>query len=335
MTTVVIGASGFVGRNLTAQLLSQGYKVRALCRSDIPDLVKMGAEHVRFDLDSSARETLTKVLFGVEEVFLVASKVAMWGAYRDFYRTNVLGAKRVLQACQQAGVARLVYTSTPSVVAEGQDLRGVTESCPYASRYVALYPATKAAAERLILAANGYQGVQTVALRPHLIFGPGDTSLTPAVVSAASKGKLARIGRENILTDLCFIDDCVQAHILANEWLKRSTQNGGRSFFISQGDPYPFWDWVNTILSARGIAPVQKRVPFGVAYSAAFFQEVTARVTGREPTLTRFLVKELGTDHYFSIEAARKLLRFEPRYTVQEALSKTLGTEGGYALAAG
>jgi 2-alkyl-3-oxoalkanoate reductase len=322
MKCVVVGASGFVGSNLTKALLEKGYSVKALCRSSIPELVAHGAEHVPFDLASAAVSDLS-FFSDVDEVYLVAAKVAMWGDYKDFYATNVLGTKKILKACQDFGVTRLIFTSSPSVIADGKHLRGVTESYPYPKRYVAHYPATKAFAERLLLASHNVKGVQTVSLRPHLIFGPGDTSLTPAVIKAAKSGNLVRIGSQETVTDFCFIEDCVRAHILAAEWMRRDSANGGRAFFISQGEPYSFWNWVNKVLEHNGIGPITKQVPYKVAYGVAALREIKALILKQEPSLTRFLVKELGTDHYFSIEAAQSLLGYKPLHSIDEALEKT------------
>src|SRR5262249_19059434 len=141
------------------------------------------------------------------------------GRYRDYHRANVVGTENVLAACRKLRIPRLVYTSSPSVVFDGKDMEGVDESVPYPRRHEAHYPATKAIAERLVLAANG-AALATVALRAHLIRGPGDNRLVPRILERGRAGRLRRIGREEKLIDSVYIDNAAEAHLLAADRLQ-------------------------------------------------------------------------------------------------------------------
>jgi nucleoside-diphosphate-sugar epimerase len=178
---LVTGGGGFLGRGIVRRLLQRGWTVRSLHRGDYPELVELGVEQLRGDIADTA--AVTKAVDGCDVVFHVAAKVDQWGSYAPFHRTNVVGTENVIAAARQAGVPRLVFTSTPSVVHSGGDLAGIDESVPYPDHFEAAYPQTKAAAEMSVLAANDAV-LSTVALRPRLIWGPEDTNLVPQLIAA-------------------------------------------------------------------------------------------------------------------------------------------------------
>lgn len=326
MRFLVSGGGGFVGKALCKRLKSDGHEVVALARGKYPELAEIGVNTLRADISHDV-EKLCDAFRGVEGVFHVASKVDVWGRWSDFYNTNVLGTRNVILACRRAGVKKLVYTSTPSVVADGKDRRGVNESYPVNFSNRAFYPATKALAEMEVLLANGVE-LKTIALRPHMIFGPGDTQLIPRILEKARAGKLKIIGHGNNLVDVCFIEDCVSAHIQAMRALDEMPSARGRAFFISQGQPVKLWDWLNAILIRSGLPAVTARIPQNLAYFIGAAMELIGKASGGliVPPFTRFLFEEMSTDHYFDISAARQELNFIPRYNVQEALDLTFSS---------
>ena len=322
-TAIVTGGGGFVGRALCKRLRASGLAVRSVARGDYAELRALGIETVRADL-SDQRADLRSIFAGAEVVFHTAAKVEMWGKYDDFYRANVLGTQRVIEACRASGVRHLVFTSSPSVVSGRGDLCGVSEEEPYPASYLAYYPQTKAQAEKLVLAAHSAEGLRTIALRPHLIFGPGDTNLIPTVLEKARTGKLRIIGNGLNLVDFTYIDDCVSAHIDAWLALKRNALAGGRAYFISQGDAVRLWWWINEVLRRSGMQPITRKIKKNPALTLAYLSEAIARILpGRTPALTRFLVHEMSTSHYFDISAARKELGFHPSVSVAQALDLT------------
>lgn len=325
---VITGGGGFVGKALGKALRAQGHSVVALARSAYPELSTYGIESARVDISSDPK-AWQSLLEGADGVFHTAAKVDMWGAYDDFFQVNVVGTRNVIKACQVTGVRNLVFTSSPSVIHDGNDLRGVDESYPYPKHFDAFYPQTKAQAEQEILAANDGETLRTVSLRPHLIWGPDDTNLIPTILERAKAGRLTRIGRGDNLVDVTFIDDCVQAHILAMRALEEDKKQAqGNPYFITQGEPVKMWAWIDEVLAAHALPPVSKSIPTKVAMGLACAMETISKALltcglDKAPLLTRFLVSEMATDHYFSIEAAARELGYKPRFTMKEAMGRT------------
>jgi len=326
MRCLVTGAGGFVGLALARELRAAGHEVIGLSRQSYPELDSLGVVQRQADLADGA--ALGAAVQGVETVFHVASRVGLGGSYREFFQTNVIGTRHLLTACRDAGVRRFIYTSSPSVVAGSGDLRGINEEYPYPSHYEAHYPATKALAEREVIAADAPDGLRTIALRPHLIFGPGDRQLVPRLVARAQAGRLVQVGAGSNRSDFTYIEDCVAAHIAADVALRDTPAVGGQPYFISQGDPVPLWWWVNEVLRYNGLPPVTRRVSHRVAriIGAALEGVWGVLPLAGEPPLTRFLASEMATDHYFCIDRARTQLGYRPRWTVAQALEMTFSS---------
>ena len=325
---VVTGGSGFVGKALCRALHRAGFDVLSISRRAVLDLEHEGIRSYRCDLTAEGLP-LAELLAGVHAVFHTAAHVEMWGAYDDFFRANVFATRQLLDACERAGCPYFIFTSSPSVVAGDQDLRGVDESIPYPTRYRAWYPETKATAEKEVRARGVSGVVKTLSLRPHLIFGPGDTNLIPTILDRARKGRLPIIGRGTNLVDVSYIDDCVAAHLCALEALESDPSLSGEAFFISQGEPVGLWAFIDEVLSRAGIARLTRRVDARIAFGIAAVVEGISRLlpSHPEPPLTTFLVKEMSTDHYFDISRARARLGYTPRFSVIRALEETFRGE--------
>jgi 2-alkyl-3-oxoalkanoate reductase len=318
---LVTGAGGFLGQALVRRLLKEGWSVRGLSRGDYPELRKEGAETVSADVaDAPAVAAACK---DVEVVFHTAAKVGLWGRYQDYYRANVEGTRHVLSGCRSAGVKALVFTGSPSVVFDGTDCDGWDESAPYPDGFDSHYSRTKALSEEMALAADG-PSLKTISLRPHLIWGPGDRQIFPRIVERGKAGKLRRIKGYNKLVDTTYIDDCVESHWLAAKNLLAGGSAAGRAFFISQGDPRPLWEIIDSFLKIAGVPPVEKEVAKPVASAAAIVLEAGYRVLriDREPPLTRFLVGQLSTAHWFDISAARRELGYAPKVAIEDGLKR-------------
>ena len=321
---LVTGGGGFLGRALALRLLRDGHEVHSLSRKAYSELEAAGVHHHQADLSLPLND-LEAVFAGTECVFHTAAKVEMWGSYREFFEVNVIGTRNLMIHSRRAGVPKFIYTSSPSVIAHGRDLCGVSEDIPYPGHFEALYPMTKAIAEQEVLAANGTDGLKTLSLRPHLIFGPGDTNLVPTITARARQGRLMQVGSGRNIADFTFIDDCVSAHICAMEALGRNPDAAGRSFFISQGEPVLMWQWINEVLERSGLPPVRRKISRRSAMFLAVLSELVVRLLPgeREPLLTRFLVSEMSTSHYFNIEAAKRELGYSPRFSMREAMDIT------------
>jgi 2-alkyl-3-oxoalkanoate reductase len=321
MNALVTGGGGFLGGAIVRRLVARGDKARSLSRGRYAELDALGVEQHQGDMTDPA--AADAAVAGCDVVFHVAAKAGVWGPYADYYRANVVGTQHILDACRKHGVRRLVFTSSPSVVFDGRDMEGVDESAPYPTHYEAAYPKTKAEAERRMLAANG-PDLATVALRPHLIWGPGDNHLVPRILERGRAGRLRRIGRANKLIDGVYIDNAADAHLLAADRLAPGSPIAGKAYFIANGEPVPLWDLVNRILAAGGVSPVTRTVPTWLAYTLGWLLETGYTVLRRrdEPPMTRFVARELTTAHWFNIEAARRDLGYEPKVSIEKGLRR-------------
>lgn len=321
MKALVTGGGGFLGQAIVRKLLRDGAGVRSFSRNAHDGLRALGIEQIKGDLADA--EAVASATEGCEVVFHVAGKPGIWGDYEDYHRTNVIGTQNVIAACGRHGVSRLVYTSSPSVVFDGSDMEGVDETTPYPARFEAHYPRTKALAEQLVRAANGPR-LATVSLRPHLIWGPGDNHLLPRLVARARAGQLGRIGSHTNLIDTIYVDNAADAHLLAASRLSPGSPIAGKVYFISQGDPVPLWEMVNRLLDAAGAPPVTRMIPTWLALTLAWGFEISHRLTNNpgEPRLTRFVVHELSTAHWFDISAARRDLGYAPAVSIEEGLDR-------------
>ena len=317
---LVTGGGGFLGRSIVQALRARGLAVRSFARGDYPELAALGVECVRGDIGDP--EAVDAAVAGCSAVFHTAARVEMWGPYADFFRINTLGTRHVLAACQAHAVAKLIYTSTPSVVHGGDSVAGVDESAPYPDHFEAHYPATKAIAEREVLAANG-PSLATVALRPHLVWGPGDTSMMPKVIAKARTGKVRLIGPSQPV-DTLYIDNAVDAHLAAFDRLEPGAALAGRAYFVTQGEPVGNHQFLNDLLTANGLPPVTKTLPVAVAKAAAAVVEGLWTLLGREtePPVTRFVVSQLSTAHWYDISAARRDLGYAPRVDYAEGMAR-------------
>ncbi|HTO72436.1 MAG TPA: NAD-dependent epimerase/dehydratase family protein, partial [Gemmatimonadales bacterium] len=289
-----------------------------------PDLEQMGVETVLADLQDAG--AVARACLGMETVFHVAARAGYWGSWDSYYGPNVIGTQHVLAGCRKAGARKLIYTSTPSVVSAPGNLAHADERVPYPARYECPYPATKAQAERLVLGANGTDGLLTVSVRPHLIYGPGDPHLFPRIIDRARRGLLVQVGDGTNLVDVTYVENAADAHLLAADRLGDGSPVGGQAYFISQGTPVALWPWINGILMALGIPSVTRKISHGVARTvgAAMEMAYTVLPLRGEPRMTRFLADQLATSHYFDIAKARTDLGYEPRIGTEDGLDRTI-----------
>lgn len=322
MKVLVTGAGGFLGGAIVERLLRRGHQVRGYARGSYPALAARGVEMVRGDL-ADVRATAAACA-GCRAVVHAAALVPGVAASADrFHAVNVAGTEAVIAGCRAHRVERLVFASSPSVVFAGRDLCGVDESVPYPSRYDSPYARTKALAEQAVLAAND-AALATAALRPHLIWGPGDRHLVPGLAARARRGQLVQVGRGPFRVDVTYIDSAAEAHVLAVERLAAGAPAAGRAYFISQGEPVDLWQFVGRLLKLAGAPPVRRRVPRWPVLAAAGVVEAAGRVLrpGAPPRLTRFLVRQISSSHWFDISAARRDLGYAPPVSISEGLER-------------
>ena len=321
MKVLVTGGSGFLGLALCRALVAQGHQVSSFQLSFSTELERLGVQQVLGALHD--RDKVLEALQNQDAVIHNAAKASGWGSWNDFYQTNVLGTQNIIEGCLQLGIQKLVYTSTPSVVHQGRTAvaGGNENNTPYAAHFSAHYPHTKMLAEKLLLAANGQQ-LATVALRPRLIWGPGDTQLLPRLVARAKAGKLRFIGSGENKMDCTYIDNVVQAHLLALEHCVIGSKCAGKAYFISNSEPKPIREIVNGLLSVAEAPIVTRSISFGLAYGLGVLCEMFWRLLrfNGEPPMTRFLAEQLSTEHWYDCSAAERDFGYVPKVSIADGL---------------
>jgi len=331
---LVTGGGGFLGKAMVQALLDAGAKVRTFARGAYPELTEMGAEHVRGDLADES--SVFNAVDGVDIVFHVAGLVKPFGNPDEFDAINIMGTQHVIDACVAHNVSRLVFTSTPSVVHDGTDSRGIDENKPYPETFLCDYFRSKAAAEQLLLGADetplssGEGQLRTCSIRPHGIYGPGDTSLFPLLIQRAKKGKLRIIGAGDTEVDWTYVGNAVYAHLLAAQALLVDDAGkcpaGGRAYFIADDCPSNPWTFFNGVLKQLGLGEVHRKVPLGVAKAGGAVMEGVWRTFGLkgEPPGTRAMASVLGNSSWYDLKRAREELKYEPLVTTDVGVELTL-----------
>lgn len=321
MKVLVTGGGGFLGQALCRGLVQRGYQVLSFNRGHYAELQALGVGQIRGDLaDANA---LQHAVAGVDAVFHNAAKAGAWGSYDSYHHANVVGTDNVIAACRAHAVRKLVYTSTPSVTHRAtHPVEGLgADEVPYGEDFQAPYAATKAIAEQRVLAVND-AALATVALRPRLIWGPGDNQLLPRLAERAHAGRLRFVGDGLNNVDTTFIDNAAQAHFNAFDHLHVGAACAGKAYFISNGEPLPMRELLNKLLGAVGAPAVEKSISFKTAYRIGSICEKVwplLRLRG-EPPMTRFLAEQLCTPHWYSMEPARRDFGYVPQVSIEEGL---------------
>jgi len=316
---LVTGGGGFLGQAIVKLLRKKAYEIRSFSRSTYPELENLQVEQVQGDIsDANAVEQACK---GMDLVFHVAAKTGVWGNYRSYFATNVIGTQNVIAACMARGISYLVHTSSPSVAYNENAVQGADESLPYPSNYLTNYQKTKFLAEQAVVQASS-KTLKTIVLRPRLIWGPGENQMIPRIIARANR--LVQVGENRNLIDTIYVDNAAEAHVLAAEKLQQNHALSGNIYFISQDQPIYCWEMINRILEAAGKSPVKRSIPAGLAYALGAVMEIIfklLRLSG-EPQMTRFLSRELSQSHYFNINAAKKDLGYVPRVSIDEGFER-------------
>ncbi|RJG40158.1 NAD-dependent epimerase/dehydratase family protein [Motilimonas pumila] len=318
---MITGARGFLGLSLVRLLRQHNIAVNALVRGPHPELSRLGVNVIIGNL--ADKVAISTAMENCDTVFHVASKAGVWGDEQEYIDTNVTGNQNIIDACQSLGIKHLVYTSTPSVIFSGKDEDGVDESTPYCSHPLNAYTRTKIIAERAVLAANSPQ-LKTCAIRPHLIWGPGDPHLIPRVIAKAKAGKLALVGKEDKLVDTVYVENAALAHFLAAQELHQDGKCAGKAYFISNDEPITMAAMLNHILAAAQLPAVSKRVPASLAYGIGAALETVYRFASlqQEPAMTRFVAKQLSTSHWFDISAAKRDFGYHAPITIAQGMAQ-------------
>jgi nucleoside-diphosphate-sugar epimerase len=317
-TAFVTGGSGFIGGALVRRLVTEGWTVRALARSDgSADAVsERGAEPVRGDLDDVA--SMAAGAAGCEVAFHCAAHLGDWGTRGEFERGNVQGTRNALAAARRAGLRRFVHVGTEAALLAGQPLVEADERAPLRFDSPALYSSTKARAEEAVIEAN-QNGLETVVVRPRFVWGRGDTTLLPTMTEMVRSGRFAWVGGGRHRTSTTHVDNVVEGLMLG-------AQRGapGGVYFVTDGEPVVFRDFVTRLIETQGLTPPGRSVPVPVANAVATVGETAWRLLplpGRPP-LTRLAVWLSAVETTIDITRARTELGYAPVTTIDEGLEE-------------
>ncbi|MEM7152594.1 MAG: NAD-dependent epimerase/dehydratase family protein [Myxococcota bacterium] len=323
---LVTGGCGFVGRHLADALADRGDQVTAI---DIAGEAWRPEVEVKI-VDIRDPAAIDAAVEGHDVVFHNASLVhTRRSREEDVWAVNLGGTKNVLAACRTHGIRKLVYVSSASVVYEGNDIENGDETLAYAGTSQAAYADSKIAAEREILEQSDDQ-LATCSIRPHVIFGPGDTRLLPAILDRARQGQLNySVGNGTHLSDFTYVTNLTDALLAAEQKLEPGSEIAGEAFFVTNGEPLPFFTFVGRVLEGLELPPIRRRVPYFVAYSVAAIKEtwdtvVRGGTLNSEDGFSRFAVRYLCTHHYFDIGKAQRMLEWTPRISLEEGVQRTV-----------
>ncbi len=312
------GGSGFIGGRLIERLRREGHAVRALARSPAASerVSSLGAEPVSGELaDTDAMRAGAQ---GCDWAFHAAATLGDWGRREDFERGNVIGTANVLRACEQAGVSRFVHVGTEAALLAGQPLVEVDETAPLRPDSPALYSSTKARAEQAVLAANR-AGFEIVVVRPRFVWGAGDTTLLPRMVEMVCSGRFAWIGGGRHRTSTTHVDNTVEGLILG-----ATRGHPGNAYFVTDGEPVEFRDFVTRLLATQGVQAPTRSIPSGVASVLAAAAEGAWRLLPLpgQPPITRFAYWVSAQECTIRIDKARADLGYEPVRTIEDGLAE-------------
>ena len=321
MKVLVTGGGGFLGFHIVKQLLQRGDDVTVVGRNHYPKVEEIGAKSITVDICNLNK--LSPYFEGIEEVYHVAALAGVWGDWKTYFKINYIGTENVVTACLDKKVKRLIYTSSPSVVFDGNSQENLDESISYPKNWLAHYPHSKMLAEKLVLESNS-ESLRTVALRPHLIWGPGDPHIFPRLIAKAKKGQLAVIGDGKNKVDVIYVENAAKGHLQAATALASTGTPAGKAYFIGQDTPVELWKFIQEILDREGIPPIKKQVSFKLAYKLGSAFETFYKLfkIKSEPRMTRFMACQLSQSHYYSHENAKNDFSYDPNISVKEGLDR-------------
>src|SRR5678816_1065501 len=300
----ITGASGFVGGAIV-RALADRFTLLALSRSEGSDAAirALGATPVRGELGSVATETIA----GCEAVIHCAAFVKQWGTREQFWAANVEGTRQLLQAARQAGAQRFIHIGTEAALFHGQHMRDIDERYPYPAHTPFLYSETKAAAEKLVLAANA-PGFATLSIRPRFVWGPGDQTILPVLEAMVRSGRFAWIDWGRVRTSTTHIANLVRGVELA---LERG--NGGNAYFITDDGVTPMREFLTALVGTRQLKPPDKAIPGWLARTLASATETAWRAMRKtsDPPLTKFAATMMSRDCTITSDKARRELGYE------------------------
>lgn len=324
MTRVLVtGASGMLGRGVAARLVADGHDVRTLQRSasGVDGAQDVAGSVIDVDVVRAAVRDR-------EAVVHLAAKVSITGPFAEFEAVNVGGTGLLLDEARSAGIGRFVHVSSPSVAHLGRSLAGAGAGPADPENARGSYARTKAAAELVALAAHDPAGIGVIVVRPHVVWGPGDTQLVGRIVDRARAGRLPVLGQGAALIDTTYVDNAVDALVAA---LDADPSAYGAPYVVTNGEPRPVVELLAGICAASGVPVPRRHVPASLARGAGSLLDAAWRTfpLPGEPPLTRFVAEQLSTAHWFDQRRTREALGWVPRVTLDEGLARLAAWTAG------
>ena len=320
MKVLVTGTGSLLLGGIASELVQRGDEVVCLQRRRAMFNGHQNAQQVLADIRDT--DAVISAAQGCDAVIHGAARVGVVGIQKDFYDTNVLGTENILRAAEQHNIARLVFVSTPSVAHTGDSLIGAPAGEAEIGRKHSYYAESKAIAERTVLNAHN-DHLAVVAIRPHLVWGPGDTQLVGRIVDRAASGRLAVIGTGNALVDSTYIDNAISAHIAALDALHIGSACDGKAYVVSNGEPRTVNELMRSMCAAAGVPfePRNLSLALGVRLGS-LIERLWPLLRSSEPPLTRFIAEQLGTAHWFDQRTVQQDLHWEPHVTLDEGFER-------------
>ncbi len=325
MKVLVTGGGGFLGQYIVKELISESHDVWSLSRNHYISLDKLGVKTIECDLSDS--EVVNRLdLSDFDAIIHTAAKAGVWGDFSDYNNINYHGTKNLFDKAVIDKVKYFIYTSSPSVVFGSEDIILGDEGLKYPKKFYTHYAKTKARAEAYIFEQEKSKDIHVIALRPHLIWGPGDPHLFPRIIQKGKAGKLKRVGAGENLVDIIYVENAAMAHLQALKALVANSSISGNAYFIGQERPVNLWNFIDEILSLSKAPLIDSELSFNKAFYVGLFLEKIFEFMGikhPEPPMTRFVALQLAKNHYFSHEKAKNDFGYSPKVTIEEGLKIT------------
>ena len=320
MKVLVTGTGSLLLGGIASELVRRGDDVVCLQRRPSAFIGHQNAHEVLADIGDA--EAVAAAAHGCDAIIHGAARVGVVGSQKEFYETNVTGTSNILQAAELHNISRLVFVSTPSVAHTGDSLIGAPAGEAEIGRSRSYYAESKAIAERTVLNARN-EHLAVMAVRPHLVWGPGDTQLVGRIVERAASGRLAFIGTGNALVDSTYIDNAISAHIAALDALHIGSACDGKAYVISNGEPRTVNELMRSMCESAGIAFEPRHVSLALGIRlGSLIERLWPLMRSSEPPLTRFVAEQLGTAHWFDQRAVQQDLGWTPQVSLDEGFQR-------------
>ena len=320
MKVLVTGTGSLLLGGVASELLRRGDEVVCLQRRPAAFMGHQNAHEVLADICNT--DAVALAAKGCDAIIHGAARVGVVGSQKEFYDTNVLGTENILRAAEQQSISRLVFVSTPSVAHTGASLVGAPAGQAEIGRSRSYYAESKAIAERTVLNARNSQ-LAVVAIRPHLVWGPGDTQLVGRIVERAKSGRLAVVGTGNALVDSTYIDNAISAHIAALDALHIGSACDGKAYVVSNGEPRTVNELMRSMCESAGVPfePRHLSLTLGIRLGS-LVERLWPLMQSSEPPITRFIAEQLGTAHWFDQRVVHNDLKWAPSVTLDEGFKQ-------------